>query len=202
MKLPIPESVINNGKEYAEASLLHTHDHAGWEGEQNKADRIARGKTAELFVVRLLEVNGISIILDSTSAAQNDEFDFMHGSARYDIKSTSSAGETMKITRPYERKRIDFFVGCVMCKSLQWIEIKGVFTRAQALDKRIFFEHGEKVRGEKFTCAYKEGAYYFAGPYISFEEHFGIRRLATAEMPPNYWHRLWCFATNKKLPEL
>jgi len=202
MKLLIPESFIQQSKEYTEASLMHTHNHAGWEDDQRKAERIARGKAAELFIIGLLEANGITVKLDETTAKENDKFDFMHGGAKYDIKSTSSAGETMKITKPYERKDIDFFVGCTIDKGLKWIEIKGVFTRAQALDRRAFFKFGEKITGENFTCLYKEGAYYYTGPYVSFQEHFGIKKLATAEMPSNYWHRLWCFATNRKLPEL
>jgi hypothetical protein len=200
MRLLIPESFIQKGKEYAEQSANYTHNHAGWEQDDRKVDRIARGKTVELFVIGLLQANGVNVSPDQSGATENDDYDFAFAGHKYDIKSSSSKGQTMKVTRTYERKGVQWFVGCIVEPGLQWIEIKGVFSKKQALTPKSFFKYNEAVPGEGFACSYKEGAYYFNGPYIDFEEHFGISRLRAPEMPADYWHRLWCFATNKKLP--
>jgi hypothetical protein len=65
----------------------------------------------------------------------------------YDVKTTYSSVMPMCVTRTYENKPIDFFIGTRIDKDLGWIEIHGVISSSVAMSAKYFV----KKNGSRFS---------------------------------------------------
>lgn len=190
MKIPIPERVVIAAKEYAEKSHGFTHDHAGWEDKKSKAWRLLFGKVAELSIVYFLKLNEKDVIEDASDFTQNDSFDFLFRLKKYDVKTSYTKDLPICITRTYEGKDIDFFVGTRIDFYLKYIEILGVIESEKALNQTYYVKHEQQISETKYNCTFKQGAYFFTGTYDNFFEHFEFDN-EFISMPAEYFRRLY-----------
>lgn len=190
MKFLIPERIINRAKEYADQSFNYTHNHAGWEDEYAKQERIFRGVAVEYFIIDFLLANGIDAKGDASIAQENDKYDFSWRNKTYDVKTAILPG--VQITAPYKTKNIDFIVCTQSNADATELKIHGVISKSQALKKENFIPHGASIPGTKYQNKFQEGVFYYAGPYEDFFDHF---QLINRSMPADYWRRLWLKAT-------
>jgi hypothetical protein len=186
MKLLIPEWIIQQANDYTNKSYQYTHNHSGWEDEHIKKDRILGGKIAELFILEFLKTNGVLAEGDGSKVDENDKFDFTVNGKTYDVKSTKI--KAIQATKPYEKKPIDFFIGCIVSENFKIIEILGVVKKEQVILPGNFVKHGQLIPGTKFNNKFKEGSYFYTSKYECFYDHFEIIDRA---MPVDYWRRLW-----------
>lgn len=186
MKFLIPERIIEKAKKYAAASIAYTHNHAGWEDEYNKQERIMRGLAAEYFISDFLRVNGVNVVMDSTSARENDKFDFSVNGKTYDVKASSFAG--VQITVPYVNKKIDYIIAAYVNNDATEIQIHGVIPKDKTIEPDCFVKPGDKIPGTLIINRFRDGVYYYRGRYECFFDHFNI---ISRDMPTDYWRQLW-----------
>lgn len=190
MKLLILERIIERAKKYAAESIDYTHNHAGWEDEHAKQERIFRGVAVEYFIINFLRANGIDAKADTSTAKENDKYDFSWRGKTYDVKTAILPG--IQITAPYQAKNIDFIICTQSNADATEVKIHGVASKAQAIKKENFIPHGALIPGTKYQNKFKDGVFYYAGPYEDFFDHF---QLIDRSMPTDYWRRLWLKAT-------
>jgi len=192
MKLFIPDEFILRAENYYELSKDYTYNHGGWEDEYRKKERIIRGKTSEIFIIEFLKSNGLPIIEDNTSERENDFFDFKYNGFNYDVKC--SLYKICTVTKPYEKKNIDFFIHNIVSADLKLIEIVGVAAKSVIVNSRNFYKYEEKIPGTNITNKFKEGCYMYIEPFENFLHHF---KILNETMPVDYWKRLWVSLKDK-----
>ena len=198
MRIPIPDRVIIAAKEYAEKSHGFTHDHAGWEDKKSKAWRLLFGKVAELCIIDFLKLNEKNIIEDTSDYTQNDSFDFVFKLKKYDVKTSYTKGIPICITRTYEGKDINFFIGTRIDFDLKYVEILGVIESEKVISQTYYVEHNDQIAETKYNCTFMHGAYFFTGTYNNFFEHFEFDN-ESMSMPAEYFRRLWIAEKEKQI---
>lgn len=148
MKFPCNPRVLIEAWAYARESLAHTFNYQGWRDGHRKAQRIATGKFAQLWLAEFCRLNNIPCAPDRSSPYVADAGDLTINGWVIDCKVSVVHGLEGQISPRHEREsNVDYYAFFRSDKELSFIEPLGFVRFSDVKARAVVVSKGEKIPG-------------------------------------------------------
>lgn len=172
LRMPIPDHLAVDAREYARLSLAHTHNYNGWGDGHKKRERIETGRCAQLWLACFCRVNGIMARLDDTDYRRPDETDVTIAGVDVDVKASTIAIMPPQVNAAVvERSHGGYYCFTVIDEKLRWIMPLGFIAAADFERQAVCVRRGERIPGTKIDQRFADTSYFLPldKPLVPFE---------------------------------
>jgi hypothetical protein len=160
-KIPSFEAARKRAEDYAEKSINHTHDYAGWDDQYKKKSRITIGRFGQEWLIEYCQLNGLEYKADKSSYTESDDFDVEICGKVMDVKTSISEAFTGQVSPGCRNKtHINAFCFFLTNHDLSFIEPLGFMQYEDFWSVCTHIGFGQEIRRTGITNRFRGGSYF------------------------------------------